>query len=75
MPATVILTLGLRVDLNRAFAPELATLPGVGPGLARRILAHRRRHGHYQCVEDLLRVRGIGPRLLARLRPRLMVTR
>lgn len=71
MPAPLIATLGLRVDPNRADARELATLPGIGPKLARRILAHRRRHGPFRRPEDLLAVRGIGHRLLARLRSRL----
>jgi competence ComEA-like helix-hairpin-helix protein len=71
MPAGLIATLGLPVDVNRAGAAELATLPGIGPMLARRLLAHRRRHGPFRRPEDLRAVRGIGPRLLARLRPRL----
>jgi competence ComEA-like helix-hairpin-helix protein len=71
MDARLIATLGLPVDPNRADARELATLPGIGPKLARRILAHRRRHGPFRRPEDLLAVRGIGHRLLARLRSRL----
>jgi len=71
MPAQLIATLGLPVDLNRADAKELATLPGVGPKLARRILAHRRRRGPFRRPADLLAVRGIGHRILARLRARL----
>ncbi len=74
MPAQLITALGLRVDLNRADARELATLPGIGPKLARRILAHRRRQGPFRRPEDLLGVRGIGHRLLARLRSRLQPT-
>ncbi len=54
-----------RVSLNRASLAELEALPGVGPELARRIVEHR----PYLRVEDLLRVPGIGPKTLARLRP------
>ena len=54
-----------RVSLNRASLAELEALPGVGPALARRIVAHR----PYLRVEDLLRVPGIGPKTLERLRP------
>lgn len=71
MIATAIVTLGLPVDINRAGIAELATLPGVGRGLARRIRNHRRRRGPFGRPEDLLEVRGIGRRLLHRLRPRL----
>jgi competence ComEA-like helix-hairpin-helix protein len=58
-----------RVDLNRADATALDALPGIGPVLAARIVEHRRAHGAYGSVDELLAVPGIGPRLLERLRP------
>ena len=61
------------VDLNRADEAELDALPGIGPVLAGRIVAHRRRFGPFRQPEDLLAVPGIGPRLYARLRPRIRV--
>lgn len=61
------------VDLNLAGARELETLPGVGPVLAARIVAHRARVGAFRHPEELRAVRGIGPRLLERLRPRVRV--
>ena len=57
------------IDLNAADATTLDRLPGVGPVLAGRIIAHRAAHGPFERVEDLRAVRGIGPRLLERLRP------
>lgn len=63
-PRTLVL-----LDLNRATAAELDGLPGIGPVLAARIVAHRQRHGPFVSPEELLAVRGIGPRLLARLGP------
>ncbi len=62
-----------RLDLNRATTEELDALPGIGPVLAGRILAHRARYGPFRTVDELRAVRGIGPRLLERLRPRLTV--
>lgn len=59
------------VDVNRAGAEELDRLPGIGPVLAGRILAHRERHGPFRDPDELLAVPGIGPRLLERLRPRI----
>jgi competence protein ComEA len=61
---------GAIVDLNRASALDLDGLPGVGPVLAGRIIAHRSRHGPFRHPEELLAVRGIGPRLFAKLVPR-----
>jgi competence protein ComEA len=62
-----------RVDLNRAERPDLLQLPGVGPSLAERIEDHRRERGPFRSVDDLAAVRGVGPALLARLRPLLYV--
>jgi competence protein ComEA len=60
---------GARIDVNRARPADLELLPGVGPMLARRIVEQRDAHGPFVAAEDLLRVRGIGPRTLERLRP------
>jgi competence protein ComEA len=57
-----------RMDLNRASSEELQALPGIGPALAERILESRAREGYFRSLEDLLRVRGIGPATLARIR-------
>lgn len=57
-----------RVDLNQADAKELETLPGIGPTLASRIVEDRRRAGPFSTPEDLLRVPGIGPAKLKRIR-------
>ncbi len=59
---------GARVDVNRASAEELQTLPGIGPALAERILQSRARDGPFRTPEDLLRIQGIGPVTLARIR-------
>lgn len=59
-----------RVDVNRATAGELVSLPGIGPALAGRIVDHRSRQGPFGVLEDLLAVPGIGPVLLERLRDR-----
>ena len=57
-----------RVHLNRATAAELDDLPGIGPVIAERIIAHRTEHGPFRAVEDLLDVPGIGEAKLASLR-------
>lgn len=59
----------VRLDLNRAGEEELLDLPGVGPFLARQILAHRDRTGGFDDVDELLDVWGIGPARLENLRP------
>lgn len=61
-----------RVDVAAASVAELGALPGVGPKLAARIDAERRRRP-FSAVSDLRRVPGIGPALLARIAPHAVV--
>lgn len=68
------LLLGLPVDLNEAGPGLLAQLPGVGPSLAAAIVASRATQGPFPSLDALLRVRGVGPATLARLRPFLVAT-
>lgn len=58
---------GERVDPNTASAVELDRLPGVGPALADAVVRSREAEGPYVRPEDLLRVRGVGPTLIARM--------
>ena len=68
-PDTTAVSTGNPLDLNRAGESDLVRLPGIGPALARRILSFRSDHGRFARVEDLRKVRGIGPRTLERIRP------
>ena len=55
------------LNVNRASAVELERLPGIGPSLARRIVADREASGPFATLEALDRIPGIGPGLVARL--------
>ena len=59
---------GTPIDLNQADMAQLEELPGVGPVLAERIVAHRDANGPFGSLEDLLDVPGIGEGRLATLR-------
>ncbi len=61
-------TYAQRINVNTAGAAELELLPGIGPALAERILADRAANGPFTSVDDLMRIKGIGPRTVARLR-------
>jgi competence protein ComEA len=64
---------GFRLDLNTTNWVELSQLEGIGPTLAQRIIADRKQNGPFADVEDLVRVRGIGPKTIVRLKPWLTV--
>ena len=57
------------VEINSASALELELLPGIGPGLAQRLVEDRRDRGPFRGIQDMDRVPGIGPRTIERLRP------
>lgn len=55
------------LNVNTATAAELELLPGIGPALAGRIVADREANGPFKSVDDLDRVKGIGPKTLDRI--------
>ena len=59
---------GKKVNLNTATVQELVDLPGIGPKTAEKIVAWRQENGKFERVEDLLSVKGIGEKKLARLK-------
>jgi competence protein ComEA len=61
------------VNLNTATADQLRLLPGIGPAKVRNIVAYRRQHP-FRTVEELVRIKGIGRKMVRRLRPHLSVT-
>ncbi len=72
-PATPGITSDGKVILNLASADELTRLPGVGRRRADAIVELRTRLKRFRRVQDLLRVRGIGPRGLKRLLPQIVL--
>ena len=64
---------GVSVNVNRATADELRALPGIGPALAERIVALREERGGFRKLDELLEVRGVGEKTLARLKPLMRV--
>ena len=61
------------VNLNEASPEQLALLPGVGPSRANAITAHRK-PPPFKRLEELMRVKGIGKKPFARLRPLLSLS-
>ena len=65
---------GELIDINTATAKEFERLSGIGPQIAGRIVAYREQHGAFKRVDDITKVRGIGPKTLERLRPHLTMS-
>src|SRR6476659_7287540 len=60
------------VNLNTADPGVLGLLPGIGPSKAAQIVAYRKRHP-FRTVDELVRIRGIGRKMVRRLRVHLAV--
>jgi competence ComEA-like helix-hairpin-helix protein len=58
-----------QVDLNKATWAELSLLPGVGEARAKAIVASRQADGPFRHPDDLMRIRGFGPRTIESVRP------
>ncbi|MGW9528948.1 ComEA family DNA-binding protein [Paenibacillus terrae] len=58
-----------KVNINTATAAELMELPGVGAKKAEAILNYRNQHGPFKRVSDLDHVKGIGAKMLAKMKP------
>jgi competence protein ComEA len=61
------------VNINSADRQTLIDLPGIGPALADRIIAHRDAHGAFASVEELVDIQGIGAVSLSEFRHRITV--
>jgi len=56
------------IDINSANSAQLQEVPGIGPATADKILQMRKSYGAFKSVDDLLSVRGIGPKRLEKMR-------
>ncbi|WP_170180893.1 ComEA family DNA-binding protein [Paenibacillus baekrokdamisoli] len=57
-----------KLNINQATAEQLDALPGIGEVKARTIVEDREKNGAFRTVDDLRRVKGIGPKLLEKLK-------
>lgn len=61
------------VNINKADAALLTTLPGIGPAKANAIIAHREGNGLFKDKQDLMNVTGIGQKTFEKLEPLIIV--
>ena len=59
------------ININEADSERLQILPGIGPVLAQNIISFRDSAGHFNCADDLLKVKGIGRKKLSKITERI----
>jgi comEA protein len=59
---------GKKININTALRTELMNLPGVGESTADKILQYRKQNP-FKSIEDLMQVKGIGPKKFEKIRP------
>ena len=62
-----------KVNINTASVNELQTIKGIGQVKAEAIVKDRQKNGKYRSIEDLARVKGIGPRTVKKIKEEITV--
>lgn len=62
-----------KLNINEADAATLAELSGIGAVRAEAIIAYRQANGPFRTVDDLAKVKGIGPAFIDKNRDQLTV--
>lgn len=63
----------VKVNINTANAETLTKLTGIGPAKAQKIIALRLELGRFSTIDELLQVKGIGPKSLAKMKDQIVL--
>ncbi|UED73176.1 ComEA family DNA-binding protein [Brevibacillus sp. DP1.3A] len=61
------------INLNTATVEQLMSLPGIGEARAKAIVDYRSKQGPFRSADDLKQIEGIGEKMFARIKDRLLV--
>ncbi|MDD4883682.1 helix-hairpin-helix domain-containing protein [Sulfuricurvum sp.] len=61
------------VNINKANSAQLQTINGIGPTKAQEIIKYRKAHGGFKNINELVNVKGIGPKTVAKLKSQVSV--
>lgn len=62
-----------KIDINKAGADELQTLPGIGEAYAGRIIQYREQNGSFKSIYDITNVKGIGEKTFEKIKDQICV--
>jgi comEA protein len=58
-----------KININTASEADWIELPGIGPAMAKRIIELREKNNGFKKLDDLLDVKGIGPKSFEKIKP------
>lgn len=61
------------VNINKANSAQLQTINGIGPAKANEIIKYRKSHGAFRNVNELVNVKGIGPKTMKKMKTQVSV--
>ncbi len=62
------------INLNTADEAALESISGIGPAKAQAIIKYRDEHGSFKSVDELLNVKGIGPKMLDNIKEQVEIS-
>ncbi|RLB28420.1 MAG: helix-hairpin-helix domain-containing protein [Deltaproteobacteria bacterium] len=62
-----------KININEASVVELTQLKRIGPKIAQRIVEYRENYGPFELPEDIMKVKGIGPKTFKLNKDRIIV--
>ena len=65
----------VKIDINTATVEDLMIIPGIGEVTANNIIEYRTKHGKFAKIDELLDVKGIGPKSLEKISEYITVKR
>lgn len=57
-----------KININTASVSELQKLPQIGEVVAQRIIDHREKHGKFEKIEEIMKIKGIGEKTFLKLK-------
>ena len=62
-----------KININEATVEELSQIKFIGPTIAERIVQYRENSGPFGKAEDLMNVKGIGPKTFEKIKDRIIL--
>lgn len=62
-----------KININTASAEDLDNITGVGPAYAKNIIDYRDANGPFQKIEDIVNVKGIGPKTFEKMKDEITI--